>query len=159
MARISTPPHGADGGSGTPAVLDDAHFTPRRTEETWVPRAQTFVGLDDADRQALSDWLQRAGVRGIDAMDLSVRPWGVTGAGAVVGVFEAGKDRASWLVVRHGSGWTLARCSDGFVSDVMASLPAILSLIEVDRALGESRHGSASQGSGPQASRFQDSRS
>ncbi|HEY4042230.1 MAG TPA: hypothetical protein VGM32_10380 [Rhodopila sp.] len=118
------------------AGFDGVRFTTGRGEETWVPGAQTFAGLEQADRKALSDWLDRAGARGIDAaMDLSVRPWGITGAGAVVGIFEAGKDRASWLVVRHGSGWTLARCVDGFVSDVMASLPAILALIDVDRAL------------------------
>jgi hypothetical protein len=37
--------------------------------------------------------LDYAGARGIDAAtDLSVRPWGVTGAGAIVGVFDAGND-------------------------------------------------------------------
>ncbi len=39
-------------------------------------------------------WLDDAGTRGIDAaMDLSVRPWGIAGAGAIVGVFEAGRKR------------------------------------------------------------------
>ncbi len=53
----------------------------------------------------LSDWLDHAGARGIDAaMDLSVRPWGVAGAGAIVGVFEAGKEKASWLLLRHWAG-------------------------------------------------------
>ena len=118
------------------AFADGIRFTSGRGEEPWVPGARTFVGLDDADRQILAAWLVRAGRRrGIDAaIDLSVRPWGVTDAGAVVGVFEAGKNRASWLVVRHGSGWMLARCADGFVSDVMPSLPAILALIDADRA-------------------------
>ena len=68
-------------------------------------------------------------------MDLSVRPWGIAGAGAIVGVFEAGKEKASWLLLRHWSGWTLARCADGFVSDAMMSLPAILALIDADRTL------------------------
>ena len=62
-------------------------------------------------------------------------PWGVSGAGAIVGVFAGGDDRASWLIVGHGSGWTLARCADGFVSDVMTSLPAVLALIDADRAI------------------------
>jgi hypothetical protein len=101
-----------------------------------VPRAQTYAGLDEADRQALSDWLDCAGARGIDAaIDLSVRPWGVAGAGAIVGVFEAGKEKASWLLLRQDMGWTLVRCADGFVSDAMISLPAILALIESNRAL------------------------
>jgi hypothetical protein len=117
------------------AVCNGVRCTAGRGEETWVPGSPTFAGLDDADRHILSDWLDRAGARGIDAaMDFSVRPWGVTGAGAIIGVFHAGHDKASWLIVRHGSGWTLARCRDSFVSDVMISLPAILALIDADRA-------------------------
>jgi len=118
------------------AVNDGICFTAGRGKESWVPEAGTFVGLDEADRQVLSDWLDRAGARGIDAaMDFSVRHWGVGGAGVVVGVFEAGRDKASWLVVRSGTGWVLARCADGFVSDVMTSLPAALALIDADRTV------------------------
>jgi hypothetical protein len=116
------------------AVTDGIRFTAGRGEETWVPGTGTFTGLDDADQQILSDWLDRAGIGGIDAaLDLSVRPWGVLGAGAIVGVFEAGSSQASWLLVRQGSAWVLARCKDGFVSDEMSSLPAILALIELHR--------------------------
>jgi hypothetical protein len=103
---------------------------------TWVAGSSTFAGLDEADRQMLSGWLTHARARGIDAvMDLSVRPWGVSGAGVIVGVFNAGEDRASWLIVGHGTGWTLARCGDGFVSDVMTSLPAVLALIDAGRVV------------------------
>lgn len=66
-------------------------------------------------------------------MDLSVRPWGVSNVGAIIGVFDTGQDKASWLIVGSGSGWALARCADGFVSDVMTSLPAILALIDAHR--------------------------
>lgn len=101
-----------------------------------MPGLPTFTGLDDADRHILSAWLHRAGARGIDAaMDLSVRPWGVSGVGAIIGVFDVGQDRASWLIVGHGSGWTLARCADGFISDEMTSLPAVLALIDADRTV------------------------
>jgi hypothetical protein len=116
------------------AINDDVRFTVDRGEETWVPGTGTFAGLDDADQHILLDWLDRAGARGIDAaLDLSVRPWGVTGAGAIVGVFEAGKNQASWLLVRHGSGWVLARREDGYVSDEMLTLPIILALIDAHR--------------------------
>jgi hypothetical protein len=120
------------------AAIEDIRFiTIGRGEETWV-RAHTYAGLDEAERQALSDWLDYAGARGIDAaMDLSVRPWGVAGAGAIVGVFEAGKEKASWLLLRHEAGWTLARCADGFVSDAMFSLSATLALIDADRTLAD----------------------
>jgi hypothetical protein len=118
------------------AVSSSVHFTNGGGGETWVPGSPTFTGLDVADRKVLSDWLDRAGVRGIDAaMDLSVRPWGVSDVGAIIGVFGAGDDRASWLIVGHRAGWTLARCSDGFVSDVMTSLPAVLALIDADRGM------------------------
>jgi hypothetical protein len=119
------------------AVIEGVRSTATgRVEETWVPPAQTYAGLDKADRLVLLDWLDDAGARGIDAaMDLSVRPWGVAGAGAIVGVFEAGREKASWLLLRHWAGWTLARCADGFVSDPMMSLPAILALIDADRTL------------------------
>ncbi|HEY1413993.1 MAG TPA: hypothetical protein VGF36_17740 [Rhodopila sp.] len=115
------------------AINDDVRFTAGRSEETWVPGTGTFTGLDDADQQVLSDWLDQAGARGIDAaLDFSVRPWGVTGTGAIVGVFEAGEHHASWLLVRRGSGWVLARRRDGFVSDEMSSLPAVLALIDAN---------------------------
>jgi hypothetical protein len=118
-------------------VSNGVGFTVGGDEGTWVAGSSTFVGLDDADQQILSDWLVRAGARGIDAaVDLSVRPWGVGGAGVIIGIFDAGEDRASWLVVGHNTGWTLARCGDGFISDVMTSLPAVLALIDAGRAVG-----------------------
>jgi hypothetical protein len=99
-----------------------------------VAALSTFAGLDDADREALSTWLRGAGARGIDAaMDLSMRPWGVSGTGAIIGVFDAGEDRAAWLIVSQHTGWALARCADGFVSDVMNSLPSALALIDAQR--------------------------
>jgi hypothetical protein len=104
-------------------------------KETGVPGSSTFAALEDADQRILSEWLTGAAARGVDAaMDLTVRPWGVTGVGTIIGVFDAGEDRASWLIVKHGSGWTLARCGDGFVSDVLASLPAVLALLDAGRA-------------------------
>jgi hypothetical protein len=113
------------------AATASVRFTAGRGEGTWVPGTGTFAGLDDADRMVLADWLDRAGVRGIDlAMDFSSRPWNVSGVRAIVGVFEAGHAQASWLLVRSSSGWMLARCSDGFVSNETNLLPAILALID-----------------------------
>jgi hypothetical protein len=120
------------------AVSSGVQFMTGGVEETWVPGSPIFTGLDEADQQILSAWLSRVGSRGrgalgIDAaMDLSVRPWGVSGVGAIIGVFEPGQDRASWLIVGHGSGWTLARCADGLISEVMTSLPAVLTLIDAE---------------------------
>lgn len=91
-----------------------------------------LTGLDTADRQALSDWLFQAS--GIDSvMDLAVRPWNIPGASSIFGIFETGVNQASWLIVRYGSGWTLVRSKDGFVSDVMASMPEILKLLDQQR--------------------------
>jgi hypothetical protein len=121
------------GAVGMPFALKfDVHFHTDRAEETWVLPAATFTKLGSADRQALSDWLD--GADGIETVvDLAARPWNIAGASAIFGVFETDKDQASWLIVRHASVWTLARCVDGFVSDVMVSLSDILSLIDEQR--------------------------
>ncbi len=117
------------------AISNGIRFTSGRGEETWVSGSPTFAGLDDADRHFLSAWLDCARARGIDAaLDLSVRPWGISGAGVIIGVFSEGQDQASWLIVGHGCRWTLARCADGFVSEEITSLPAVLALIDADRA-------------------------
>jgi hypothetical protein len=114
------------------ALPSDVHFNADRGEATWVLPAGTFTGLDTADRLVLSDWLDDA--NGIDTvMDFSVRPWNVAGARGIFGVFEVGKEQATWLIVRDRSGWILVRCSDGFVSDLTVSLLDILGLIDEQR--------------------------
>jgi hypothetical protein len=114
------------------AVRSDVRFNAGGGEAIWVVRARSFTGLDTFDRQALSDWLDNA--NGIDTvMDLAERPWNIPGASIILGVFECDKDQASWLIVRYGSGWTLARCADGFISDVLESLPDILGLLDEQR--------------------------
>jgi hypothetical protein len=115
------------------AVKSDVRFNADGGEATWVLRAGRFTGLDIADQQALSDWLDDAA--GIDTVrDLADRPWNIAGASVILGVFENDRDQASWLIVRYGSGWTLARCADGFVSDVFESLPDLFGLIDEQRA-------------------------
>jgi ABC-type uncharacterized transport system permease subunit len=118
------------------AASSSVGFIAGGNEGIWVAGSSVFAGLDDGDREVLSHWLARAGFRGIDAaIDLSVRPWGVSGAGVIIGVFDAGEDRASWLIVGHHAEWTLARCCDGLISDVMTSLPAALALIDAGRVV------------------------
>ncbi len=96
-------------------------------------RAGTFTGLGPTDRRLLAAWLDRAADTGIDTvLDLASRPWNITGSSAIVGVFETNREHASWLIVRYGSGWTLARCADGFISDVSATLPDILRIIDAE---------------------------
>jgi hypothetical protein len=113
-------------------VRPDIRFNDGGNGASWVLRAGSFTGLDSADRQALSDWLDAAD--GVDTvMDLALRDWDIAGAQAILGVFEPGNNQASWLIVRHVSGWTLARRSDGLVSDVMDSLPELLALLDGQR--------------------------
>jgi hypothetical protein len=114
------------------AAAFDVRVNPGRGEAIWVLPAATFTGLDAADRQALSDWLDDAD--GIDSIiDFSVRPWNIDGTSTILGVFESAKDQASWLILRYGSGWLAVRCADGFVSDVSVSLADILGLIDRQR--------------------------
>jgi hypothetical protein len=101
-------------------------------EAGWMLEAGSFTALDTADRQAVSDWLDYAS--GIDSViDLAARPWNIPGASGILGVFEACRNQATWLIVRDTSGWVLAHCQDGFVSDVFDSMPEILRLIDDQR--------------------------
>ncbi|WP_428491320.1 hypothetical protein [Rhodopila sp.] len=94
--------------------------------------AGTFTGLDIADRQTLADWLEDAD--GIDTvMDFSPRRWNVAGARGILGVFEAGREIATWLIVREGSGWILLRCRDGSISNLTSRLADVLRLIDRQR--------------------------
>lgn len=95
----------------------------------------TFSAIATADRLVLSNWLDHAVAAGIadSAIDLAPRPWKVAGANAVIGVFESKKHQASWLIVRCGPQWAMARCSDGFTSGASTSLTEILNLIDEDR--------------------------
>jgi hypothetical protein len=91
----------------------------------------TFMALDSASRDVLTDWLARAGTGPIDTViDLSLRRWNVAGPRSIIGVFEKGNDSASWLIIGYGSWWILARCGDGHLSDPRASLAETLSLID-----------------------------
>ena len=108
------------------------HFRPARGNPSCVLQPGEFTGIDTTDRQILSDWLDQAGPGGIDTIiDLTLRPWQITGAQAIIGVFEKDKVEASWLMVRNRSGWVLARCNDRSISDVSAALPDILALIDL----------------------------
>jgi hypothetical protein len=117
------------------AVRSGVRFNTGRDEDIRVsrpvPGPATVTGLDEAERHTLADWLEGARGRGIDmVMDFSVRDWNVAGVAAIVGVFEADKYAATWLVVRNGSSWFLARCSDGLVSGGSKSLAHVLGLID-----------------------------
>ena len=110
----------------------DIRFTPARDEATWVLPSATFTGLDLADREALSDWLDNAG--GIDTVvDFSVRPWNLADAKTILGVFEPDRSQATWLIMRHDAGWTLVRHETRFISDVLASLSDALGLLDEQR--------------------------
>nr|WP_294509174.1 hypothetical protein [uncultured Rhodopila sp.] len=102
--------------------------------------AGTFTGIDPASRRSLSDWLAAAvsdaerGIGRIDSVsDLSRRPWRVSDARTIIGVFEKGKESASWLIVGHQALWTLVRCQDGFVSESCSTLREVLT--QIDEAL------------------------
>ena len=112
-------------------VNADFRFDPSWGEDIGVLKSGAFTGLDPADRKVLSAWVEQAGAIDVDTvMDLAVRRWNISGASAILGVFETDKRQASWLIVRYGSRWALARCADGFISSTSASLRDILRLID-----------------------------
>ena len=87
-----------------------------------------FAGLDQADRQAMAQWLRHAaGFDGIE--DFSARPWSDTWSGTILGVFQAGQDRAAWLLILNTGWWIAARCDHDSVSEPVLSLREALGLI------------------------------
>jgi hypothetical protein len=90
----------------------------------------SFEALSATERAYLLDWRQAAQDVGIDAIDdMMLRPWPCPVADVIIGVFRAGDDRASWLVIGHNRSWAVASCADGTVSRSVATLVEALSLI------------------------------
>jgi len=95
-----------------------------------MSQVSAFAALDVADRRMLADWLAEGLPAGVDAvLDLSSRPWNVSGAGAIIGVFEAAQPLATWILVHHDAGWMMLRPASGFVSDPAGSLADLLPCI------------------------------
>jgi hypothetical protein len=91
--------------------------------------ANIRAALDPADRDLLSAWL--AAQDRIDSvLDLSSRAWHIPGDRTIIGVFEVGRQQASWLIVAERSIWVLAQCEDGTVSGPCTTLAEILGLID-----------------------------
>ena len=125
--ETNEPSPGWVGAGMTQAVEPDVRFDNQWDE---MPGSRVVTGLDPADQRILASWLNHSSTNRIDTiLDLTIRPWNIVGASAILGVFEVKRNHASWLIVKLDSGWTLARCADGFISDVSASLPDILSII------------------------------
>jgi hypothetical protein len=104
-----------------------------RGESSRVVQAAKLTGLEAADHRVLADWLDSAEGAFDTVVDRAARRWRIDGARAIIGVFERGKPHASWLMVRGHAGWVVARCEDGFISDVSTALPEILELIDMAR--------------------------
>ena len=90
-----------------------------------------FIGLSRDERHYLETWLRTdARSMGIDAADdLGGRRWPCRFEGAVIGIFGAGAESASWLVVKHNGEWAVAQCADLTVSRPVASLAEALEII------------------------------
>ena len=95
-------------------------------------RAGSFARLDPVDREVLSDWHKTIADRSIDMIiDMSLRAWNTAGARVIIGVFEKGKDTASWLVVGYHDSWILVHCANGTASAEFATLAEVLTLIVI----------------------------
>lgn len=93
-------------------------------------RSDRFVGLSAQERRLLRDWRAAAWAVGVDAIeDLASRPWPYPMSGIVIGVFEAGVESASWLVIGHNGSWAVASCAEGSVSPPFHSLAEALAVI------------------------------
>jgi len=119
----------AAGQTGSLADRLGIRFKPEWGRAFWMQQAETLEALDPASRASLAAWLTTADR--IDAvLDLSPRDWRVPGDRIILGVFETGKLRASWLIVAEQSVWTLGNCDDGWVSEPRTTLADMLPLID-----------------------------
>lgn len=95
-----------------------------------MPSTGSSPGLNRTDRQVLAAWLARVDRSRIDiAADLTRRHWNVADARAIIGIFEPGRNDASWLAVAGPGGWSLIDCTSGRASSACASLEDALALI------------------------------
>jgi hypothetical protein len=92
-----------------------------------VEATPAFEGLSPEECRYLRKWQRAARVAGIDSMeDLKGRAWPCDVDGAVIGVFMAGDQAASWLVVKHNGSWAVACCADFTVSEPVPTLAEAL---------------------------------
>lgn len=91
---------------------------------------QALHALTANERSCLRRWQIAARDLGIDLVeDLADRPWPCQVAAAVIGVYQAGRETASWLVIGHNGRWAVADCAAGTVSRAVASLADALALV------------------------------
>jgi len=88
---------------------------------------EEFGGLRPTERPYLEHWKRAARGVGVDAVeDLAQRPWPCSVDGAVIGVFIAGDEATTWLVVEHNGRWAVACCADNTLSHSVDSLAEAL---------------------------------
>jgi len=91
-------------------------------------------GLNAEERRHLLMWLESARASGIDATeDLRMRPWPVAISASIIGVFRAGDEMASWLVIGQNGLWTVVSVSEGGVLATLPSLTEALAVIHPPR--------------------------
>lgn len=99
-------------------------------QATRFDTSHSFSGLSPDERRHLREWQSAARVTGIDAVeDLTSRPWPCAVAGTVIGVFQAERKAAQWLVIGHNGAWAVACCAEGEVSRTLNSLAEALAVI------------------------------
>ena len=92
--------------------------------------SQAFNGLSQDERNHLREWQQAARSVGVDGIeDLASRPWPCPIAGSVIGVFKAGSEAATWLVIGHNGTWAVAYCAENRVSPTFDTLAEALAAI------------------------------
>jgi hypothetical protein len=91
---------------------------------------RVFTSLSAAERLELEAWQVAARSAGVDGVeDLSARHWPVAVDATVLGIYRAGDEFASWLVVGRDGDWCAASCDDNRVLGSGKSLGAALGLV------------------------------
>jgi hypothetical protein len=103
---------------------------PVRNALVEADHGQAFASLSAGERLELDVWQVAARSAGIDAIeDLSERHWPMAVDATVLGIYRAGGEYASWLVVGRDGDWCAASCDDNQVLGSGKSLRAALTLV------------------------------
>jgi hypothetical protein len=107
--------------------------------DTAADPSQPFAALSMDERNHLREWRVAARMIDVDAVeDLASRPWPVPITGTVIGVFQAGDEAATWLVIGQNGTWAVADCGMSRVSRSFYSLAEALAAIYPGRSAGRS---------------------
>ena len=117
-------------GRPRPAFATETDMKLAQSDAPYQLAGQTFGTLTEAQRRHLLGWHDAARASGIDSIeDLTQRPWPQCNVDTIIGVFEADRLLATWLIVGQGGEWAVACCRDSTISEPVSTLADALQIV------------------------------